>query len=433
MTVMARQECAPADARLAAPSRRAFHQDMGQLDGVDDRIVSMDIACHDVHEGDGRWRNPVGRVQQMPSPSMPSPIDYDGAWIGGIVPALLGDRSVDWLPGPVLGAGSVVLLVLDGLGWGSARTHRARMPTLSGMTGHVISAAVPSTTATGLTSITTGLPAAQHGITGYSMRVGGQVMSTLGWRMVGGASAPAPEAVQPHKAFSGHRIPVVTKADFRRTSFSRAHLGSGPFLGWQTPAVLVQHVRHLISDGADLVYAYYDGVDKVAHAHGLDNDFYLSELAEVDRLVGQLLKALPQRTALLVTADHGQVEVPDEGKVTLEVVARMVSAYAGEARVRGLFARAGASGDLLRACQEAYGHLAWVIARDELFDGGWFGPGSSPTVRSRCGDVVLIAREPVAFLAPNFPMEAELRSMHGSLSPAEMQVPLLAARGTAVR
>ena len=46
------------------------------------------------------------------------------------------------------------------------------------------------------------------------------------------------------------------------------------------------------------------------------------------------------------------------------------------------------------------------------------------------GDVVLAAREPVAFVDPALPREARLVSAHGSLTAAEMLVPLLAARGT---
>jgi hypothetical protein len=47
------------------------------------------------------------------------------------------------------------------------------------------------------------------------------------------------------------------------------------------------------------------------------------------------------------------------------------------------------------------------------------------------GDVVLAAREPVAFIDPALPGEANLRSAHGSLTAGEMLVPLLGARGTA--
>ena len=59
---------------------------------------------------------------------------------------------------------------------------------------------------------------------------------------------------------------------------------------------------------------------------------------------------------------------------------------------------------------------------------GWFGGELSPAAESRLGDVVLAASEPVAFLDPADVAEARMISRHGSLTPAEMWVPLLVAR-----
>ncbi|CAN5155270.1 alkaline phosphatase family protein [soil metagenome] len=365
------------------------------------------------------------------APAVPSPPDYDGAWIGGIVPGLQADRRPDWLPAVARDAEQVVLCVLDGMGWAAVQARRTSLPTLAAMAGGAIDCAVPTTTATGLTSIATGLPPASHGLLGFAVRVGGEVLKTLQWRTVGGRKGPTPATVQPHPSFGGRDVPLVTRAEFRGTGFSDAHLRGGSLVGWRTTAVLVEHVRRLVEHDHPLVYAYYDGVDKVAHEFGLRNGFFDAELAAADRLVADLLAALPRRCALLVTADHGQVHVEHGGKLRLNVVAGLVTAYAGEARFRTLYARAGATRDLADACREAYGDVAWVLTRDELFDGGWFGPDASATVRSRIGDVALLARDPVAFIAPGFPKETEMTSFHGSLTADELRVPLLAGYGTA--
>jgi len=49
------------------------------------------------------------------------------------------------------------------------------------MTGGPISSVVPSTTATALTSIATGLPPGQHGVVGYRVAVNGEVLNILRW------------------------------------------------------------------------------------------------------------------------------------------------------------------------------------------------------------------------------------------------------------
>lgn len=357
--------------------------------------------------------------------------DYDGAWIGGILPGLLDDELPDWLPDAVHEAQCVVLLVLDGLGWHALERWPERLPTVCGLDGGPITTCAPSTTSAALTSITTGLPPAQHGIVGYRMRVGGEILNVLKWQTASGEKGPEPASVQVHEPFGGHDVRLVTCAEFRGSGFSDAHLRGGTIVGWRTTAVLVEHVRRLVASGEDVVYAYYDGVDKVAHEYGLENGFFEVELAAADQLVAALLAALPDDCALVVTSDHGQVHVERKGQRDLREVASLVGAYSGEARFRGLHARPGASAELLEACRQAYGQHAWVLTRDEVFDAGWLGEGAGPLVRGRVADVVLAARSPVAFIAPDHEIEARLIGFHGSLTRDEMRVPLLAGRGTA--
>jgi hypothetical protein len=334
------------------------------------------------------------------------------------------------MPEPVAGAESVVLLVLDGLGAEAIREHAAILPEIRALVGSTITTVVPSTTPAALTSISTGLAPARHGVTGFRISVDHSVLNAIRWQRADNKRAPEPSAVQPNEVFDGRAVPVVTKAEFRTSGFTGAHLRGTDFLGWQTTAVLVEHVKAQVQAGAPFVYAYYPGVDEVAHAYGLHAPFYPSELAFVDRLVGELRDALPGRAALLVTADHGQVHLDPDAWVSLEPLDALVAVYAGDARFRYLYARPGAAGDLLAAAEELTGRDAWVFTRERMLDEGWMGEASGAG-RRRIGDVVLAARTPVGFVDPTFARETHLRSAHGSLTPAEMEVPLLAERGRA--
>jgi hypothetical protein len=351
--------------------------------------------------------------------------DYSGAWIGGVIPALTHEQSAAWLPAGVQDAAGVLLLVLDGLGWTMLEQHRDQLPTLGAMAGAPITSVAPSTTAAGLTSISTGAAPSEHGLVGYRIRVAGEALNVLRWQTSNG---PDPRTTQPLPPFLGRSVPVVTRAEFRHSGFTEAHLRDQVLIGWRTTSALVEHCRRLATDRHPLIYAYYDGVDKVAHEYGLRSEFIVAELRTTDRLVADLLEALPVDWALVVTADHGQVHVDDDDIVVLDAVAEMVGAYSGEGRFRTLHARSGASADLVAACRDCYGDSAWVFTRDQLFDEGWLGPPPSLAVRGRVGDVVLAAREPVIFLDPEVPLERVMRSHHGSLTPDEMLVPLIAAR-----
>lgn len=358
--------------------------------------------------------------------------DYEGASVVNVVGALQGGSRLDWVPAVVEGAESIVLLVLDGLGWMALDEHRARLPMITSMQGQAVTTVVPSTTGAALTSITTGLAPAQHGVVGYRMRVEGGILNVLRWKLAGEPRAPEPVDVQPHRAFGGAQVPVVTRQEFSNGGFTGAHMRGSPIHGWRTASTLVEHCRVLVERGERLVYAYYDGVDQVAHTQGIHDRYFEAELEATDRIVTELVHELPSRVALVITSDHGQVHFGLEGWRSLDPLAGLVAAYAGDGRFRSLHARPGAGGELLAAAREHYDDVAWVFTREQLCEDGWLGPQPpSRAVRRRIGDVVLAAREPVAFADPTHQRETGMLAGHGSLTPDEMLVPLLAERGRA--
>ncbi len=169
--------------------------------------------------------------------------DYSGPNVTGVVPALLGVRPVEWMPAPVAGARATVLLVLDGLGWEALQDFPDQLPELRAFSGGPVSTVVPSTTPAALTSITTGMPPSRHGITGFRIRHERGVLNAIRWQLADGSRAPEPEHVQKERVFCGQAVPVVTKAMFRTTGFTAAHMRGTDFHGWQTTSVLVEEVR----------------------------------------------------------------------------------------------------------------------------------------------------------------------------------------------
>lgn len=368
-----------------------------------------------------------------PAPLIPS---FDGPCLSNLVPALV--RAADgeavsppaWLPAPAAEAQQVVLLVLDGLGWDQLQDRLLAAPTLASGTGGPITTVAPSTTAAALTSLSTGLPPAVHGVVGYRIRADGGVLNVLQWR-IGSADARQtlpPRRFQPFPAFpraDGARTPVVSRAEYFTTGFSAAHLAGTDLYPWHTASGLVVEVRRLVEAGERFVYAYYDGIDRVSHAFGL-NEHYDAELAAADRIVADLLGVLPRGAVLVVTADHGQVEVGPSIEVLGADVMDGVELLSGEGRFRWLHVRPGAGADVAAAADAAFGHLAWVRSLEEIVDEGWLGGEPVPVVTERLGDVALVPFAPTAFLDPADTGEQRLVGRHGSLTAAEMLVPLLA-------
>lgn len=355
-------------------------------------------------------------------PHLPS---FGADCVSTLIPQLLSPSG----PPPWLADGRrvPVVLVLDGLGWGQFDARRALMPVLGEFAGGPIVTVAPSTTATALTSITTGLTPGEHGIVGYRMMLGGNVVNSLRWSSTKGdmRAAHPPAEVQPFAPFLGDDVAVVTRRGFEGSGFSVAHLRGTRTYAWSEPSNLAAQCAAAVRSGAALVYAYYDGIDHVAHEFGF-GEFYDDELRLADHLVDRLLEALPAGTPVVVTADHGQVDVPGP-LITLDAdVAAMVRTMSGEARFRWLHAKPGTADELYAAALERYGDVAWVVTSGEVLAGGWLGPAVSTPVASRLGDVALIPFAPVGFDDPAERIAIELRCRHGSLTIDEMFVPRLA-------
>jgi Type I phosphodiesterase / nucleotide pyrophosphatase len=358
--------------------------------------------------------------------------DYRGANVRGLIPAFLSPRGAPrpgWIPPCAASAKQVVLLVIDGLGWDQLHERRHLAPTMTAMQGGPITTVAPTTTATALTSITTGLTPGEHGLIGYRMDVGGDVLNVLRWHTDRGGDARRlhePARMQPFEPFMGEAVPVVSKAELEHSAFSEAHLRGSRPRGWRVASSLPVEIGLLLRAGERFVYAYYDGIDKVSHERGF-GPFHDAEIAAVDQLVALVIEALPTGAALVVTADHGQVHVGERTVAVASEVRRHVIRTSGEGRFRWLHARSGAAADLAAAAAAHHGDTAWVVTREQILDEAWFGPVVSPPVQARIGDVALVAREDVSFDDPSDTGPFALVCRHGSLTAAEVYVPLIAA------
>jgi len=345
-----------------------------------------------------------------------------------VVPALTWGTPCALLSDDVLAAPAVVLLVLDSLGWVQLEERRDAAPTLSAMVGGSATTVAPSTTAAALTSITTGVPPGEHGIVGYRFAVGGGVLNALRWTVSGNdhREIATPNIVQAAEPFGGGSWDVISQRQFRNSALTEAYLGDGPYHGYDHPSSIAAIAAERVRAGDSHVYAYYDGLDHVAHIHGVSGAHFRTELAFCDWLVDQLMQQLPTGTAVVVTADHGQIDAPQLLPVAADVLS-LTRGRSGEPRFRWLHARPGATAELAVAAQEAHGQHAWIRTKEQVIDEGWFGPNVTEAARSRLGDVALVAHEPVGFEDPEERYSDRLFGRHGSLTEAEMLVPVLSA------
>lgn len=136
---------------------------------------------------------------------------------------------------------------------------------------------------------------------------------------------------------------------------------------------------------------------------------------------------------LLVTADHGMVDIAPENRIDYSgdtALLDNIELTAGEPRMVQLYlkdASASARQDALGRWAEAWGEQAWVFDSEDLFDAGYFGQPITDEARRRIGDIIVAAREPIALYDMRHykPHALQMVGQHGSLTLEETQVPLL--------
>jgi hypothetical protein len=127
-----------------------------------------------------------------------------------------------------------------------------------------------------------------------------------------------------------------------------------------------------------------------------------------------------------VTADHGVIDVPHEAQVVVAPeLLEGVRHVAGEPRCLQLHLEPGESAELhAERWRTGEGSRAWVATRSEAVEAGWFGEVAAE-VLPRIGDVLVAARKRVAYYADPEDRGRKMIGQHGSLSPDELNIPLL--------
>jgi hypothetical protein len=228
-------------------------------------------------------------------------------------------------------------------------------------------------------------------------------------------------------------VSVSSRAEYAGSGLTTAAYRGARYRPAGDIAELAAQMLAGLAGPPSLSYGYHPTLDHAGHVFGLDSPQWRAAANEVDALLGRLVDGLPADAALLVTADHGQLDIPADHRFDLDADPRLAAGLrlvAGEPRVRYLYTRPGAAPDVIEAWRAVLGEAAWVASREEVVETGWYGP-VPPEHLARLGDVIAVCRDRYAILATAREKDsiAKLIAMHGANTPAEMAIPLVVVRG----
>jgi hypothetical protein len=323
-----------------------------------------------------------------------------------------------------------------------------------------ITSVFPSTTAVAITSLHTALPPAQHGITGYRMYLPERDLLANMIRMhPEGGEGVNGLIEQPGDAARLLGVPTVhgrlLRAGVRSVCLIQDTIyGSGlsqmlyaeasevvPFVNTSDLFVQIRKLLEVRDTRPTVIWAYWGALDTIQHAYGTPGDAPEAEVRSLafslrSELLGPLRESGDGRSALLLTSDHGHVQVNAPDVVSLPrmtgLTRRLLRPPSGTGRAVYLSLEGGVDAENRRRLRRSFGTRALVAGSGEAMDAGLWGPGPAKRgVHQRIGDAVALMRGTHAAFYPyreGASPSALIGGRHGGLHEREMLVPVISCR-----
>ena len=335
-----------------------------------------------------------------------------------------------------------VVILADGLGVSSirARAGHARFLASRLNKSSIIDGVFPATTVAGIASLTTGVEPGQHGLVGYQVLDAARdrvVNQLTGWD-AGMQPATWQRARTVFDRAADDNVPsfAVGPKKFLDSGFTQAVLRGAQYVPAEKVADRFTAARSILNENPTaLIYLYVAELDVVAHAHGWESDRWLAVLENLDSEVTRFAATLRSDEGLLLTADHGVIDVPSTKHVLFDTEPALVAGVrhvAGDPRCVQLYLEPEQSAvdadSLADTWRQSQGDRAWVYTRAEAVAAGLYGRVADE-VLPRIGDVLIAARKGIAYYDSR-PANQKARNMigqHGSLTDEEVRVPLIRA------
>jgi predicted AlkP superfamily pyrophosphatase or phosphodiesterase len=402
------------------------------------------------------------------------PPDYDGGGLVNVAATVLDVLGVrdDTDPAPLRalepslreGVRQVVVVLADGLGLAQLRALCAAgdMPFVASIIdrarrrdkAQLIEATTifPSTTAAAITTLNTARTPQEHGNLAYFVWLEefAAVTQMLRWgpgvnrrgsffddQRIDPREYVKVPSVHARLRQRGGRSWVIEPEIFRNEAMTRMHAAEAGFAAYYLPSSMSVRLRDLLEtrpwgDAPAYVYAYWAGIDSVAHVSGPQSADHATEAALFDKALERALASrAPGDTLVLFTADHGHAFTDPDKLIDLvgdeHLRSLLRNPIAGEPRLA--FLHTDQAERVKQHLERRYPETFFFLDREEAIAAGLFGRGDPNIARQRIGEVLaMLGGDRAASIVKVDGQTFRHRGSHGGMSPEEMRIPVLAWR-----
>jgi hypothetical protein len=328
-----------------------------------------------------------------------------------------------------------VVIFVDGLGFENILNAGAHAKFLNRNLKKSIRCEFPSTTATSIAGFATGSRSNVHGLIGYT--VFNRSTKTPLNLLTGWTSREEASSFKLQESLSETaevRFCVVGPGAYAESGFTELTMKGGDYIAAETIVDRFREVRKFLDGDSSFTYLYIPELDQLAHRLGSDSMEWLGVLEEIDSQVQRFVEEIPANVGVIVTADHGVLDVPSTNHFYLDELPwfhNEVARTGGDPRCNFIYLNE--SSRVLKVKEllhEAVGNSAYVVEPKELTETGW-AIWPNATNSNSVPDLVLIWHDLSVGYDRRTASKNSMKMIgqHGGISDRETRVPLITLGG----
>jgi hypothetical protein len=327
-----------------------------------------------------------------------------------------------------------VLILIDGMGQDAIDKYGDQFPIFDELKQvKKLYTNFPSTTATSLSTLGTGVLPGVHGMLGYTIRVprsDNRLLNALKWdERVDPVMWQKVPTLFERAVSAGVSVTHVAAKRYEGSGFTQAALRGAKYVGANGVDEMATAVSAALKPQPSFVYTYLNTLDSAGHSDGVGSDKWLTALQQVSEFITKVKQLAPAGTRIWVTSDHGMVNSTEQVILGQDnKLLENVTLIGGEPRARHIYIKEGAASETIAQWQEFFGNKAKVLSKESAIKDGLFGPVVTEDSHDRLGDLIAIANNDLILVDPaRVREESSMVGHHGGVTDIEVEIPLLLA------
>ena len=327
-----------------------------------------------------------------------------------------------------------VLILIDGMGQDAVNKYADQFPIFDELKQvKKLYTNFPSTTATSLSTLGTGVLPGFHGMLGYTIRVprsDNRLLNALKWdERVDPVMWQKVPTLFERAVLAGVSVTHVAAKRYEGSGFTQAALRGAKYVGANGVDEMATAVSAALKPQPSFVYTYLNTLDSAGHSDGVGSDKWLTALQQVSEFITKVKQLAPAGTRIWVTSDHGMVNSTEQIILGQDnKLLENVTLIGGEPRARHIYIKEGAASETIAQWQEFFGNKAKVLSKESAIKDGLFGPVVTEDSHDRLGDLIAIANNDLILVDPaRVREESSMVGHHGGVTDIEVEIPLLLA------